>query len=404
MSGAPAGFKRWMRWLQPLFGALILALVASRLPWSDQLVLGGAAGAQHVVVGDLEGDWKAGEGDGAVFRPDAPPTGLTAPWEARDAYALDWNGEAWESGGRPVELRPSMPRVFADLELSGLALALLCFFCALLCGITRWWRLLNLAGCDVRWLDTFRLTYLGLFFNLVVPGLTGGDVIKAVLVVRENPTKRADALVSVLVDRVLGLGTLAALAAVVIFVIGGPFEPLKVPVAVVFGTMLVGGLTYVNPKLRRLVGFDRLVAKLPLGEKLKQLDDAIVFYTRHPLELTLALVLSLGNHFGAITGVMALSIAFGMPLAAIGFWDYVAIVPVANMVSSLPIAPGGWGVGEAAFGYLYGLMGQSIAIGVAVSVTFRLCQVLLGLAGGLYLLRPGASDEVQRAEAEAELI
>ncbi|QDU67522.1 lysylphosphatidylglycerol synthase transmembrane domain-containing protein [Engelhardtia mirabilis] len=402
MSQPATGAKRWLRWAQPIVGALILAFVASRLPWSDQLVLTAADKTEHVLAGELEGDWKAGDGDGVVatFRPTERPGSLGTPWSPQAAYELTWTGERWEAQGQPVELRPSMPRVFADLNPYGLLVAMGCFFVALICGVTRWWRLLNLAGCVVRWWDTFRLTFLGLFFNMVVPGLTGGDLIKAVLVVRENPKKRADALVSVFVDRILGLGTLAALAAVVIFVIGGPFAPLKTPISVVLAIMVLGALTYVNPTLRRLVRFDALMAKLPLGEKFKQLDDAVVFYTGHPLELLFAIALSLGNHFGAISGVMALSIAFGMPLAAIGFWDYVAIVPVANIVSSLPIAPGGWGLGEAVYGYLYKLMGQSIAIGVAVSVTFRLCQILLGLIGGLYLLRPGASDEVHQAEAE----
>ena len=45
---------------------------------------------------------------------------------------------------------------------------------------------------------------------------------------------------------------------------------------------------------------------------------------------------------------MALAVAFGVPLTEVGFWDYVAIVPVATMVSSLPVAPAGMGLGEAA--------------------------------------------------------
>ena len=96
--------------------------------------------------------------------------------------------------------------------------------------------------------------------------------------------------------------------------------------------------------------------------------------------------------------------AFGVPTSLIGWWDYVAIVPVANMVSSLPLAPGGWGVGELIYAFLYDLLGASVALGVAVSISFRICQIFLGLVGGLYLLRPGASAELHEAEAEAEKI
>ena len=384
--------QRLLRWLQPLFGAAILAVVAVNLPWSDQIERADGSGTSELAKGSIEGDWRS---ESVRFELGDEAGGGTLELTRGD-------DGSWFDGDTPVELRPSIQRVFTGVDRSGLAAAMGFFFLALMFGVTRWWRLLRLAGCQVRWLDSFRLTFLGLFFNLVVPGRTGGDVIKALLAAKENPGKRADALVSVIVDRVLGLGTLAGLATVVILFLGAPFDELRVPVALVLVAMVGGALVYINARLRQLVRFDALLERLPLSSKLKEVDAAIMAYTKHPGELVLALGFSLGNHFGAIAGVMSLSIAFGVGLSAIGWWDYVAIVPVANMVSSLPIAPGGWGVGEAVYGFLYSLLGQSVALGVAVSVSFRLCQILLGLLGGLYLLRPGAAAEVQSVEAEAE--
>ena len=397
-----SGLKRALRWIQPLFGALVLGLVALNLPWSDQLVVP-LEGQEVVVEGSLEGDWRS---DAVRFVPEADPETLAEAGLDGAPLALERVEQdgTWTSGERPFDVRPSIQRVFRDVELWGFALATGCFFMALMCGITRWWRLLNLAGCEVRWADSFRLTFLGLFFNLVVPGLTGGDVIKAILAAKENPGRRADALVSVVVDRILGLGMLAALATVVILFLGPPFDQVRLPVAVVLAAMVGGALTYVNPKLRRLVRFEALLDALPLSDKLKQVDAAILTYTRHPGEIALALVFSLGNHFFAILGIMALSIAFGVSTEVIGVIDYFVIVPVANMVSSIPIAPGGWGVGEAIFAFLYTLMGAGAALGVAVSISFRIAQILLGLAGGLYLLKPGASAELHEAEAEAEAL
>jgi uncharacterized protein (TIRG00374 family) len=398
-----AGRSQWasvLRWLQPLLGALILGVVAWSLPWGDQLAL--ESGARTAVVpGEIEGDWRSDRASFAVdsAAPDTLPEELAGELRLELERLADGT---WQWRGRPVELRPGLPRVFAGVEQSGLAVAMGFFLLALACGVTRWWRLLLLSGCAVRWWDSFRLTFLGLFFNLVVPGLTGGDVIKAILAAKENPGRRADALVSVVVDRILGLGTLAALATVVILVLGGPFAELRVPVAIVLVVLVGGALVYVNQWARRLLRYEALLARLPFAAKLAEVDAAIVRYTRHPGEMVLALALSLGNHGGAILGVMSLSMAFGVGLEAVGLGDYMALVPVANMISSVPIAPGGWGVGEAAYGYLYTLLGQPAAIGFAVSVTFRLCQVLLGLLGGLYLLRPGAQAELQRAEVQAE--
>jgi len=42
-------------------------------------------------------------------------------------------------------------------------------------------------------------------------------------------------------------------------------------------------------------------------------------------------------------------------------------------------------------------MGSAAAIGVAISVTYRLCTVALGLLGGLFLLAPGGRQTRREA-------
>ncbi|MDE0896993.1 MAG: lysylphosphatidylglycerol synthase domain-containing protein, partial [Planctomycetota bacterium] len=84
---------------------------------------------------------------------------------------------------------------------------------------------------------------------------------------------------------------------------------------------------------------------------------------------------------------------------------YFAIVPIANIISSIPVLPGGWGFGELAYLKLFELIGASGTQGTAVSITFRLCQLLLSLLGGLFLLAPGAQvklDDLEAEVAEAE--
>ncbi len=61
----------------------------------------------------------------------------------------------------------------------------------------------------------------------------------------------------------------------------------------------------------------------------------------------------------------------------------------------MPITPSGWGVGEWAFGSLFHVLASPSTLGVAVSVAYRLLSMLLGLAGGLFLLLPGGRDELK---------
>ena len=80
--------------------------------------------------------------------------------------------------------------------------------------------------------------------------------------------------------------------------------------------------------------------------------------------------------------------------------DYFVLVPVANLISAVPLAPGGWGVGELAFQGLFRMIHASPAMGVAVSVTFRLSQLAIGLLGGVFLLLPRSRSELRKARED----
>jgi uncharacterized protein (TIRG00374 family) len=368
--------------------AALLAFVASRLPWRDRLTWSGPAGS-GAVDGLIEGEWN---GSAVRFRIEPEALALLPP----DLRARVEAGLMLERSGT-LGWQPSLPRVFREVDLAGLVRALALLALGIAITATRWWRLLAAVGVRARWYSALRLTSLGQFFSIVLPGLTGGDLVKAVLVARESPGQRAHAVVSVVVDRLLGIGTLILMGAVVIVVAGGELAVLRAPVLALLGAGLLGALVYTNGPLRRLVRFDELVARLPMAGLLKSLDEAVLLYSRRKGVLLAAFGLSLLNHATVIAAVLALSRAFGDTL--LDAFDATAVVSVSNTVSAVPIAPGGWGVGEMVYGYLYELLGSQAALGVAVSVGYRLCMTVVGLAGGVFLLLPGARAELQDVEA-----
>lgn len=389
----PSPVQRLLGWLKPLIGLAILAWVASRLPYSDRLEWVPGEGAPVAVSGSIEGDWKADE---VGFEPTAGaalPEGLPAELAARlgseDGGTFtrgDFAAPEADPGESGLSWRPGIPRVFRELDPLGLAAGFGLLFVALACGTARWWRLLAVAGCPTSFGNAFRLTFLGLFFNLVVPaGLTGGDLVKAVLVARETPGRRPEAMISVFVDRVIGLLSLVAITAVVIL-IEPKFGEVRNAVLVVLAIGVGGMIVYWSPALRRVLGVEALLGKLPMGEKLQRLDEAGALYGRAPLEIVWAVVFSLGNHAFSILSVVVLGGAVG---ASIPLLEYFAVVPLANIVSAIPISPGGWGTGEAAYHFLFELVGEDGTLGVAVSIVFRLCWAVAGLLGGLFLLLPG---------------
>lgn len=104
----------------------------------------------------------------------------------------------------------------SNMDRGRWAVGLGLMFTANCLSMLRWHLLMRSVGLNsTPWL-ALRLGFVGVFFNNIMPGLTGGDLVKAIYVARENPKQRAGAAVSVIVDRAIGIVALALIAAVVI--------------------------------------------------------------------------------------------------------------------------------------------------------------------------------------------
>jgi len=401
--------RRLLALLRIVLALLLLGWVGKNLPWEDQLTFRDESGHELVATGRIEGDWKD---EPVRFFPSDPaaidarwplgarePVSRGAPILAKRRGEQDANGYEWE---------PGMPRLFRAMDVTRLILALGLFVLAVMTIITRWWRLLALAGCPTSWGNALRLTFLGLFFNNVLPGATGGDVVKGLAVAHENKGRGAEALVTVLVDRVFGMIALALVALFVILV--APFlvrddglerfGDLRASLLWGLAVCALGVLLYASKTFRRRAGLSALVDRLPLSEKLRSLDRAALVYLKRPRPVVIAFLFSFVNHTLVTLGVFVLGGALGVPRGDVSLTDYFVLVPVANLISAVPLAPGGWGVGELAFQGLFRMIHASPAMGVAVSVTFRLSQLAIGLFGGVFLLLPSSRTELREARRD----
>jgi hypothetical protein len=116
---------------------------------------------------------------------------------------------------------------FANLDFSDpnfnwwlIGAAALCWMTSLTFGIIRWYLLVRAVGLPFRIQDAFRLGLLGYMLNFVSLGSVGGDVFKAVFLAREQPNRRAEAVASIVVDRILGLYSLFIVASICVLATG----------------------------------------------------------------------------------------------------------------------------------------------------------------------------------------
>lgn len=371
--------------------ASVVTFVATLIPWNDRV---------QVIDADV---WLTGEIDeplGAetsTFRIEdgaAVPHSWATPW----AEDLRRKGRATFSGAEEsATLERGLISVLGSLELGTLLAILGAALGGLLCGITRWWRLLRACGAPSSYGTAARLTLLGLFFNLVLPGLTGGDVIKAAVAAKEHPGRRPAAIMAVGLDRVFGLLVLLWIGALSSLFVGGDLEAIALPLLGVAG-LATAGLTILGvPALRRVLGAQKLLALAP--QRLSGVIDALREVAGRPKEVLIAMALSLGNHLCVGLGVFAVAHGVGDPA---GYFGCLAASAVANSISAVPLAPGGWGVGEAAYAAMFALLGSSESVGYAVSVATRLCMTSISLISGLALWRGGGMSDWSEAHMDEQ--
>lgn len=381
--------------LKLAFVAGLMVLVFRQIPFEDRIVYSvkvqGEAKAKVVeeLVVDIEGDWEA-----------EPVRATVGPEHAEQTFT-----RGRQADGRTLEVVPGFLTYWHNLDVLLFALGALCYFLTALVSGTRWWWLLRVNGTDVSLFETLRFTWIGIFFNTVMPGSVGGDLVKGLYIMKRCPGHRVQVLVSVIVDRVLGLASLALLGAVVVLFALDRFGDLALAIWGVMVAVALVGVVAFSKRLRSLVRLKALLERLPkrLGHVLRLVDQAVFFYRNHKWVITASLLAGVANHVLAVLSVVLIGNALGVGMPT---FEYFVLIPIINIVTALPLAPNGWGLGEYMYGYLFGLAAPPGAHevmttrGVALSVLYRLHLTLWSLLGGLFVMFE--KDRVTKADIERE--
>ena len=364
--------KRALRaWILRLIGlGLVAWILSGQLHWQDTLRLqDGGELKGHVTLLESS-NWRVegAEGGERVVPAEQVATRGTGGQPIPD---VDW-------GLRTLGLR-------LGEHLGVVILVLLLFIGEFLLTAWRWRLLMRAVDLEMPLGRATRLTFIGSFFNMAIPGATGGDVVKAYYAAKATG-RGTRAVLSVFVDRIVGLLGLVVLAGLVLLV-APPQEgygPARIIVGVVLGLSIVGIGVLATPALRRLFGVGKLLGMLPFQALLAEVRAALALYRNRPGPLIVALVVSVFNHAVAAFGVWLL--AGALEIEGLGLGMALALVPVANLFAAIPLLPGGWGVGEVAFAYLFGQVGIPPTEAVGLSVVYRLSLLAASLPGGLLWL------------------
>lgn len=324
----------------------------------------------------------------------------------------------WDKQAQPPRLEqwrygwkygpPALWNTLRSVHPGALGLSLVLMGGTLLVGIVRWRLVLRVQGLELPFGRAAEISLVAHFFNSFLLGTAGGDVMKAYCAARETHHKKTEAVVTVFVDRVVGLWAMLVFATIML----GPnlrlFERLGLRRAfnrvfvepaqglselfhigshepIVSATVMLLGMTFLASVFvflafrggvsRGWAGARAWLRRLPKGDWLERSLESCRKFGQERGFLSRALGLSMVLNLLCVLQWWVLSRGLGMqvPLLALCL-----VVPTVICLAAVPISPSGIGVRE----YLFVQLLAAAATGP--DPTKSLSLSLLALVGSLF--------------------
>jgi glycosyltransferase 2 family protein len=278
-------------------------------------------------------------------------------------------------------LRAALSRVPPWLFLA----VLLLYFLALTVAIAKWHMVVNAAGASLPFAASAQCFASGLFGDLFLPSVIGGDIARLAVGISRSP-RPAAVVTGNVADRLLDAGAQVSLVLAGFILLPGALPlPLQIPARRILmfsaaGVLLALALLFFlhRPLLRgRSLRFRRVLA---------QVRHSLRSVSRRPLLLLRGFLLGLviQSSYVLLTFFLSRSCGLELPLR---LWFFAW--PLAKFAALLPITQGGIGVRETAFVVLLVPFGAPAALVLATGIVWEGVIIAGGLSAGLaaFLLR-----------------
>ncbi len=307
---------------------------------------------------------------------------LAGSWWLRLAVTA---GILWWLSSR-IDMRAAVAAI-ASVSLLHLAVVLALVALDRAVMIWRWLLLLRAADVQVTGADAARLFLVSSFVGSFLPAGVGGDAARAWGLSRVT-AKLGDALASVVVDRMLGVLSLAAMGVVGLAVSASSLGTVRVIAAVGVVAAACVAAFWGDALLRFVLPAHRHGG--PVERRLLRLADAVARYRDHRGALATVMAWSIAVQLLRITQAYLLGLGLGMQVP---FTYYLFFMPLGLLMLLLPISVSGFGVPQGVIVWLLRPVGVPDALSFALSTLI----VLTGLAGNLpglllWLRRPRSNS------------
>jgi len=281
--------------------------------------------------------------------------------------------------------------LFTLYNLPFVALSAFAFIGNVLFSTGRLILLLRIIGLNFSFFQGFKLTMIGFFFNLVLPGVIGGDVVKGYYLIKHEEHSRGRSSGVVVIDRILGILALMMIGVVSILYLLHqhsdslrPYHNTLYLVCLIIGSIMtlfaaflfLGNNKWLRGKLQK---FFTIILRRSI---LYHIVDSFGILVKHHRVLFFSFLLSLLIHLASLGGLFFLG-----KMLHPSFPDLISVGAIFALVllfGIVPITPGniGWTELLAA----HGLLAVGSSAGAEIFLYWRIITALCSLPGGLFYL------------------
>ncbi len=280
--------------------------------------------------------------------------------------------------------------ILGQLPIMAIAVACALLVLQTLVLALRWWLVMAAIGVPLKFGMIVPLTYMGVFFNQVLPTSFGGDAVRMWHAYRAGIRPEA-AVGGVLLERISGVIGLVVLSVLGVWYMGAQIDNQAVRLA------LLATLPITIAGMSILAFLDRMPDRwrqLPLLKDLARLatDSHRVLFA--PATAVPLLLLSMLSHALAAGAVYAFAQGLQLDLSV---WNCLALFPAVSLVTLIPISFAGWGLREGAMVAFFGFAGVDPDTALALSLAFGVTLLAAALPGGAFWLTWNGARSEQTA-------
>jgi len=263
------------------------------------------------------------------------------------------------------------------------------FFVSVVMGAGQWHLLLKAGGIVLPFAKTFKVYFVGIFFNNFLPAGVGGDVVKVYDVSRVGNDPYQVFAVTVL-DRVIGIAGLCVLALVASFMLlAGPgLNNLHLYIVIFAGCVAPVLALILNKRLSR--GVRKLFGKITLwglGGRFDTIFRHLGEYRRLRLLLAQLTVLAMAVQFLRVVTHVLVAQSLGIAVTKLDFTQFFVFVPLLSLLMILPVSINGLGVREGAGILLFTQIGFSKEQALLMELITYAIMVVVSMLGGFFFFQ-----------------